>query len=162
MWLLLHPGPLSHFLHSAFGSCHWQSLEELCSFFSQTRRRSQIAPKCTTRRHWASQPHPRHKQFNLLVCCSLMNPARSSSPGATQWCEDTATLEVKPLLTSYSFDVPALSCLPTWISVSFVCTTLQIQSKLPEGITHWRLLQELLCCSGSLPLFTALANVTLR
>lgn len=79
---------------------------------------------------------PKHKQFSLLVWCSVMNPARSSSLGATPWREDTATLEVKPLPTNYSFDMLARSCLPTWISVSSFCATLQIQSKLPERVTH--------------------------
>lgn len=138
-FLALHceAAPWSHFLHSACGSCHWQNLERLCSFFSQARHHSQTALKCTTTRQWALS---KHKQFNLPICCSLMGPARSSSLWATRWCEDMATLGVKPLLTSYSFEMPAPSCLPTWISVSAACITHQIQSKLPEGITHWGLL----------------------
>lgn len=154
------PMPIEPFLSFSFWVLPLTKPGGALQLFLSTKVLQSNCPKCT--QDSGITASPKHKQFSLLVWCSLMNPARSNSLGATPWCEDTAILEVKPLPTNYSFDMPALSCLPTLISVSSFCTTLQIQGKLPEGVTHWRLLQELLCWSGSLHLFTALANITLR
>lgn len=83
--------------------------------------------------------------------------------GWTPLHQQTITLSagmVKPLLTSYSFDVLAISFLPTEAFSSFVRAIPYVQSKLPEDSTLLRLLQELLCWSGILYHFTVLTDTT--
>lgn len=85
--------------------------------------------------------------------------------GWTPLHQQTITLSagmVKPLLTSYSFDVLAISFLPTEAFSSFVHAVPYVQSKLPEDNTLLRLLQELPCWSGTLYHFTVLTNTTVR